>query len=208
MAQQINLYDPALRITRDWLAAASFAAVVAAAVLAVGAAAGLAHWDAARRAGPAREVAAALAAQQSAIQLLVKQIDTLRPDARLVAQVATAQATLEQRQAALQLLQAGGIGRSQGHAAALQAFARQSIDGLWLTGVVLDRDDMALRGRALAPSLIPTYVGRLNQEPALQGRAFRALDIRRPEEAASAPSAGTARWATYEIGRASCRERV
>ena len=61
---------------------------------------------------------------------------------------------------------------------------------------MLDKRDMALRGRAMAPDLIPAYVGRLNQEPALQGRAFRALDIQRPLDdapvaaaAASAPAA-------------------
>ena len=70
--------------------------------------------------------------------------------------------------------------RDPHHSATLQAFARQTIDGLWLTGLVLDRQDMALRGRAMNPELIPAYVGRLNQEPALQGRSFRALDIARP----------------------------
>ena len=87
------------------------------------------------------------------------------------------------------LFRSGGLGDANGHAAALQAVARQSVDGLWLTGVVLDRHDMALRGRALSPSLIPAYVGKLNHEPALQGRAFRTLEIERPLEAAAAAAA-------------------
>lgn len=190
--QNVNLYDPALRVTRDWLSFESFAAAAGAAVAAVALGTGLMRWDAARLDPPAREVAEALQAQQAAIQQLARQVDTLRPDARLVADVAAAQATLEQRQAALQLLHAGGLGDANGHAAALQAVARQSVDGLWLTGVVLDRHDMALRGRALSPSLIPAYVGKLNHEPALQGRAFRTLEIERPLEAAAAASAPAA----------------
>ena len=194
--QNINLYDPALRIQRDWLSAGSFAAVAGSALLVTALLAGLAQWQMRTLQAPAQRIAAALQVQQNAIQELAHQVDTLRPNAALVAEVGSTQATLEQRQAALQMLRAGGLGDTTGHAATLQAFARQSIDGLWLTGLVLDKRDMALRGRAMAPDLIPAYVGRLNQEPALQGRSFRALDIQRPLDdapvaaaAASAPAA-------------------
>ena len=178
--QNINLYDPTLRIQHDWLNAESFAAVIAVSVLVVALGAAFARWQLAELQAPAQQTADALQAQQTAIQDLARQVDSLRPDAKLVAEVGTTQATLEQRQAALQMLRAGGLGYQDGHAATLQAFARQTIDGLWLTGLVLDHQDMALRGRAMNPELIPAYVGRLNQEPALQGRSFRALDIARP----------------------------
>jgi Tfp pilus assembly protein PilN len=181
MAQQnVNLYDPSLRLQRDWLSAESFAAVVGGALLAVAIGAAFTRWQVSRLQEPARESAAALQAQQSAIQDLARHVERLRPDPKLVADVTSTQATLEQRQAALQMLKAGGLGDQDGHAAALQAFARQSLDGLWLTGIMLDKRDMALRGRAMSPELIPAYVGRLNREPALQGRSFRALDIARP----------------------------
>ena len=58
----------------------------------------------------------------------------------------------------------------------MSAFARQSINGLWITGLVLDNQQVALRGRALNPDLIPAYVTRLNKEPALQGRSFRVRE--------------------------------
>jgi hypothetical protein len=178
--QNINLYDPSLRVQHDWLNAESFASAIAVSVLVVALGSAFAQWQLSELKAPAQQTADALQAQQAAIQELAHQVDSLRPDARLVAEVGTTQATLEQRQAALQMLRAGGLGYQDGHAATLQAFARQTIDGLWLTGLVLDRQDMALRGRAMNPELIPAYVGRLNQEPALQGRSFRALDIARP----------------------------
>jgi len=178
--QNINLYDASLRIQHDWLSAETFAAAVGAAVLVVALGAGITHWQLGQLQGPAQETSTALQAQQNAIQQLALQVDSLRPDAKLVAEVGTTQATLEQRQAVLQMIRAGGLGDQQGHSATLRAFARQTLDGLWLTGLVLDHRDLALRGRAMNPELIPAYVGRLNQEPALQGRAFRALDIARP----------------------------
>jgi hypothetical protein len=187
--QNINLYDSSLRVQRDWLNAEWSATLLSATLLVVALGSAWARWEAGRLAAPARETADALQAQQTAIQELARQVDTLRPNPMLLADVSNAQATLEQRQAALQLLRAGGLGEPQGHAAALQAFARQSIEGLWLTGVVLDKRDMALRGRAMSPALIPAYVGRLNQEAALHGRSFRTLNILRPVDEAAAASA-------------------
>lgn len=196
--QNVNLYDPSLRIQRDWLSAESAAMAVGASLVIVALASGGVSWAARQLETPARNTASALQEQQAAIQALARQVDTLRPDPKLVAEVASTQATLEQRQAALQMLRAGGLGDTQGHASALNAFARQSISGLWLTGLVLDRRDMALRGRATAPELIPAYVGRLNNEPALHGRSFRALDIQRPLD--EAPVASVA--ASAPLGRA------
>ena len=48
--------------------------------------------------------------------------------------------------------------------------------------MVLRQDDVVLKGRALQPQLIPVYVQRLDREPSLQGRAFRALEVVRPLE--------------------------
>lgn len=188
--QNINLYDASLRIQHDWLDAETCAAVIAAAVLVVAIGTGVMRWQLGQLQAPARQTEQALQAQHTAILELARQVDSLKPDARLVAEVGSTQSTLEQRQAALQMIRAGGLGDQQGHSATLRAFARQTLDGLWLTGLVLDHQDLALRGRATNPELIPAYVGRLNQEPALQGRAFRALDIARPlDEQAAPPSA-------------------
>ena len=191
MVQNVNLYDPSLRIQRDWLSAESFGLSVLGAVLAVALGAGFMRWQLRQIEEPARQTAAALQAQQDAIQELARRVDSLRPDPRLIADVSNTQSTLQQRQEALRMLRAGGLGHEQGHAQTMEAFARQHVEGLWLTGLTLERADMALRGRAMRPELIPTYVGRLNQEPALQGRSFRALDIVRPMEEASATPAAT-----------------
>jgi hypothetical protein len=139
--------------------------------------------------GPATATSTALQTAQAELVELTRRTAEAKPDARLQAELLLAQTTLTQRHAALELLRAGGLGNETGHAAALSAFARQSINGLWLTGLVLDNQQVALRGRALNPDLIPAYVGRLNKEGALQGRSFRALDIARPLEPAASASA-------------------
>jgi MSHA biogenesis protein MshI len=178
--QNINFYDASLRSKRDWLTAPNAALAVGACGLAVGLGTVWARHDLSKLQGPAAETAAALEAAQTELTDLNQRSTELQPNARLQAQVQLAQASVTQRQAALELLRAGGLGNETGHANALGAFSRQSLNGLWLTGVVLDHQQVALRGRSLNPELIPAYVSRLNKEAALQGRSFRALNIERP----------------------------
>lgn len=195
MTQNINLYDASLRTRREWLTAAHAAAAVGACVLAVALSAAWSQHELRTLRAPAAQTSEALQAAQQELTALTERMSQTRPDARLQAELQLAQASVAQRQAALALLRERRLGHEDGHGAALTAIARQSIPGLWLTGVALDQQQVALSGRALHPDLIPTYVGRLNQESALQGRSFRALDIARPllpVAAASAPAQGAA----------------
>jgi hypothetical protein len=189
MTQNINLYDASLRAKREWLTATNAALAVGACTLAVTLAGGWAVHDVRQLRGPAHETRSALEAAQKELVDLTQRTAQAKPDVRLQAELRLAQAAVTQRQAAFDLLQAGGLGHETGHANALGAFARQSVHGLWLTGLVLDHQQVALRGRSMSPELIPTYVSRLNQEAALQGRSFRALRIERPEQDAGAASA-------------------
>lgn len=192
--QNINLYDASLRQARDLLTLETAAAAVGGTLLAVALAAGWARAQTGPLEVPVADTNSALQAQQATMQTLATQLADLKPDTKLQGDLSLAQTTLEQRRNALQLLSSGALGDPQGHAAALEALSRQAVDGLWLTGVTLASHDMALRGRALDPSLVPAYVSRLNREAALRGRAFRALDMSRPDaDALPAVAASAAR---------------
>jgi hypothetical protein len=197
MTQNINLYDPSLRARRDWLTPGNAAAALGACVLATALAAGWSHHELASLRQPAADTRTALQAAQADLVTMAQRASDAKPDARLQSDLKIAQAALLQRQSALELLQAGGFGHETGHAGALGAFARQSIDGLWLTGIALDNAQVALRGRALAPELIPSYVSRLQREATLQGRAFRALQIERPLQPADTAASAPARPAPF-----------
>jgi hypothetical protein len=197
MTQNINLFDPSLRLRRDWATAETALAAIGACALAVALGTGWARHELAQVKGPATETSATLQAAQTELTDLTQRMTELKPDPKLQAELQLAQTTLTQRHAALELLRGGGLGNDAGHAAALSAFARQSVSGLWLTGLVLDHQQVALRGRAMNPDLIPTYVARLNKEAALQGRSFRALDIERPVHAANEAASMPARSAAF-----------
>ncbi len=191
MTQNINLCDPSLRARRDLLGFDSALAVVAAAVLCVALGTVAAKASLARLEPLAASGASELATQQAAVQALAQRAAGSKPDAALQAEIAALQRTLMQRRAALRVVGEGAVDREGGFAGRLEALARQSIDGLWLTGVVLRQDDVLLKGRTLTPSLIPVFVQRLEHEPSLQGRSFKALDVVRPLEA-STPAASSA----------------
>ena len=190
MSHNINLYDASLKTRRDLLEPVPALALLGVAIVCLTLAVGWAR-GAATRLGPiAEQGAVALQARQTALQAAAESAAARKPDADLQSGVAEAQRTLLQRRAALQMLTTSPVDREGGFAARLEALARQSVDGLWLTGMVLRQDDVVLKGRALQPQLIPVYVQRLDREPSLQGRAFKALEVVRPiDKAARAASA-------------------
>ena len=74
-----------------------------------------------------------------------------------------------------------------GYAALMRAFAKQSLDGLWLTSVSIDSQTQQLNisGRTLQADLVPEYISRLGNEPALKGKLFSALNMNLPKNEAS-----------------------
>jgi hypothetical protein len=81
----------------------------------------------------------------------------------------------------LRELQAGVMGDSAGYSEYLRAFARRTVQGLWLTGIQIAEGgaQLTMSGRALQADLVPVLIGRLKQESVLRGRPLEALAITR-----------------------------
>lgn len=77
-------------------------------------------------------------------------------------------------------IQAGAGGDGRGFSEYLRAFARQSVNGLWLTNFSLSENGskMVIGGRALRPDLVPDYIRRLGKEKVMRGQSFSTLDMR------------------------------
>jgi hypothetical protein len=126
-------------------------------------------------------------------------------DPSLEAEVNGLQAQLNARRAALDNLGTGLLASDASYAEYLRALARQSLTGLWLTrfSVGAGGADMEIVGRALQPGLVPAYIQRLVQEPAMHGRTFDSLNMARREAAlpaaASQPGSAPARYSYVEF---------
>ena len=96
-------------------------------------------------------------------------------------------ADITTRSRALDILRQGASMPVSGFAARLEALARQQLDGLWLTHIVVGSGDgrLAMRGSSTDSHLLPAYLARIAAEPALAGARFDKLAIRRalPAEA-------------------------
>jgi hypothetical protein len=75
------------------------------------------------------------------------------------------------------------VGNTTGYSATMQALARQIGNGIWLTGFTITKAgaEVSLQGKVLAPELVPAYLDRLKQEPAVHGLQFSALEMRLPK---------------------------
>lgn len=212
MSQQINLINPELRPRRDWLAFATVAPATLAVLLVVVLAAVWVRVEQSSLGAHEREVAAQLKAAQDRLQAVTKELAARTADPALANEAERLKNALSLRREALQFLQAGGAGKPSGFASAMAGLARQSTDGLWLTGFAAGGGELEIRGRMLDPALLPLYIRRLNAESAFQGRRFAELDMKgvdpqadtaktdaaKPAQAAS-PSATLPRYTEFTL---------
>ena len=89
---------------------------------------------------------------------------------------------LAERQAVLNLIQGSTLGDTKGFSRHLRALARQKVDGLWLTRIVLSAlgDKTTLEGRAIRAELIPLYVQGLTLETPFAEQGFHRFQIDNP----------------------------
>ncbi|MBK7899287.1 MAG: PilN domain-containing protein [Azonexus sp.] len=177
MSQQINLILPELRRRRDWL---SFPIVAGASLAGLLLIVGLAVWsqrevdslNARHRQGEAE-----LATLRQRVQALGQALAARRPNPALKEEVARLAEGLRQRNTALDAVESGRSGSREGSSGVLRGFARQTAEGVWLTGFVLAGSEVEIRGRLSDAALLPHYIQRLNGEPIFKGRRFAALDM-------------------------------
>lgn len=189
MSAQINLYHPRFLKQREWLTLGNLVLATATLYAALAAAGGWAWQDAARRSDAAAAAEAQLKSAKEQVEAATKAAATRKPSPQLIAELESAEGLLRRRGDIARLLESGAIGSTGGFAEYLRGFARQTPQGLWLTGFTIGAggNDMEIRGRTLNPAMLPDYIHRLGSEAVFQGRSFAALTMNRGE-----PAAGTA----------------
>jgi hypothetical protein len=182
VSQQINLYNPALAPKVQLLSGQRLVlglAAVLAVCLLISAAVGM---DAARLTRAERAQAAHLAQLQSEVTALTQQVAGRKPSGELQAELQKLEALLAARHEVMALLASGSLGDTRGISEYLRAFARQTTDGLWLTGLSITGagNDIVIQGRTLDADLVPAYLQKLRRETTLRGHGFGSLSVFRP----------------------------
>lgn len=179
MSQQINLYDPQLRGKKAQFTLPQLVQAMAGVWLLCALYYGYANHQLGQLTRQAEEIAQRQATEQAKLaQLEAGSPVALSPE-QLAAELANLQAQVDAQQKIMDTLEGGEMGNTHGYSAYMQAFARQSIDGLWLTGfeIVGDAASMTLTGGTLQPDRVPTYIRRLGLEPVMRGKTFAALKM-------------------------------
>lgn len=184
MSQQINLYNPAFELRRQWLSLNILGASLGVLVLLFAAAAALTGMRNDALAKQERASAGQLAQLQEQASQMTAQVGARQKDPRLLEELGRVQADLDAGAEVLAVLQGGALGNTDGYSEYLRAFARQSLDGLWLTGFSIAGagHDVTIEGRSLRAELVPDYLKRLNRERIMQGRAFSDLSMELPKD--------------------------
>ena len=179
MSQQINLFNPIFLKQKKFFGAVPM--LQALGVVLAGALA-IAYY------GKIQVAALEAKAAASAAQLLQKQLRQASVNAQfaqrqknqvLEADIEQAERVLTAQRGVSATLLRGEFGNTRGYSEYFRAFARQRVEGLWLTGISINGagNDIGLRGRALQPAMVPAYIGRLGKESALRGKSFSTLMI-------------------------------
>jgi hypothetical protein len=187
MSQYINLFGPAFRKPRLLLTLNRAAMLAGAAVVVMS---GMHLYSQQQVKGLREETASAqglLKAQKTYTDRLKGEGAGHKGNAGLAAEVQRLEMELKSARGSMSVLESGAIGNRNGFAGYLQAFSRQALDGLWLTGFTVGgTGEVAIHGRTISADLLPQYIQKMNREPALKGREFSALELRRPKPAAEA----------------------
>ena len=188
MSRQINLYNRALRARRELVSGYTFLLGLAVIVLGLTLTYGYYQFRLGQMSLDAARVEEDLKQQRERLDRLSEEAGRIRRSRAVAEQLATLEATLAAREEVARALEAGMLGSPAGFSEFLRAFARQSRDGLWLTGLSIGSGgtEMTIAGRTLAPEFVAEYIRRLGTEPAMRGRSFDALRISAPEPAAEA----------------------
>jgi hypothetical protein len=186
MSQQINLFNPVFLKQRKLFSAPMMAQALGLVALVTAACGGYAYYQAARIGKEAATVSARLAHAQ---ERLVQTVDKAKQpplDKSVEEALQREEQKLADAQRVLAFIQGGALGQSERYTEYFRALSRKTMPGLWLTGFMIANDGgIEIRGRALQPALVPSYLKDLRGEAVFAGKSFGGIAMRAGAEAAA-----------------------
>lgn len=179
MSQQVNLYELRLRPRELFLTGERFCVALLSALVLTTSMVVVMHKNADRLSAEAARVEAEVKVLQEKHDGLVKQLAEKQIPPALQADLDRAKALLSARTEAVSLLDSGKLGDTDGFSGLLLGFSRQAASDWWLTqfSVGMGGQEIEIRGKVIDAGKLPTYVQRLSQDSAFQGKRFAALKM-------------------------------
>ncbi len=183
MRQEINLYQPIFRKQKKVFSAIALLQASGAVLLGLLMVYGFGLWRVQMLDGELASLKEQRLAASRRIEGLSKQLPEKKKSLTLEAEVQRLTRDLQRRRKVEELLTSGAYGNRYGFSEHLAGLARQHVDGLWLKSLEISEasKDVGIEGSALRPELVPRYVQRFSEEPALAGMRFQTLRMERPK---------------------------
>ena len=179
MRQQINLLNPALITVKEWLNASFMALLVGVTIVVMLLVYSWNNYRISHFLEKQQSITQALVVLKQELEIAKLQHKPRAPTRTLQEKVNMAETSLKEHQQVQRFLQGGNYGNKQGFSGYMAAFARQSINGLWLTSFSVNNavSNIKISGQALLGYLVPQYIRGLAQEPTLIGLDFSELEM-------------------------------
>jgi hypothetical protein len=191
MSQQINLLNPALIKQRDFLNPNNIVITLGLLLALMLGYYGYAQKQLSLLTLQRSQAAETLSATQTQLQQTTLLHTPHEMNKALIEQIAQLEQKETMQQQILQTVNLSSATPEKGYAALMRAFAKQSLDGLWLTSFSFDSstEKLNINGRTLQADLVPEYISNLGSEPALKGKLFSALSMSLPKAEAAKSTA-------------------
>ena len=201
MSQQINLYNSALLPSVDAFAGRTALLSLGGILLFTALIYGWVQWNDAALAAEHQRQQVQLTLLQSDIARLAQDMAGRKASPQLTAELESMDAMLIGRNEIMTVLNSGTLGDTQGVSEYFRAFARESVDGLWLTGFSIEGagKDITIEGRTLRAELVPDYISQLRHQDVLRGHSFGTLNVQMPPETTLAGQRKTAEFLEFHM---------
>jgi hypothetical protein len=182
VSQQINLFNPIFLKQKKYFSAVAMAQALGLIVIGSILAVGYASYQSSRLSDESARLAGQMAAAQAQLVTVNATVGARPKNKVLEEEVQKLEAENKATQQVFDILKSGDFGNTKGYADYFRAFARQIVDGVWLTGfsILGAGNEIGLRGRALQGDLVPAYITRLRREQVMQGKSFATLEMQVP----------------------------
>ena len=182
MNQQVNLFHPIFRRQEKKFSAATMLQAAALVLIGILLMYGYALWRNRLSLIQLRDVNVQQAAAMARLNDVSIKLPIRHADPRLEKEVNDLERRIEAVQRIRSIAKGDLFKGGTGYSGYLMALARQSTNGLWLTGLTISGagEQMMLAGRSVSPENVPRYLQRLAREPALSGMQFEIFQMKRP----------------------------
>jgi hypothetical protein len=179
MSQQINLLNPSLIKQKDFLNPNNIVITLGVLLVLMLGYYGYAQKQLSILTAQRNQTTQDLAATQATLQQTTLLHTPHAANKALIDQIAQLEQKETMQQQILQTVNQSSATPEKGYAALMRAFAKQSLDDLWLTSFSINSasEQLNISGRTLQSDLVPEYIARLSDEPALRGKLFSALNM-------------------------------